>query len=452
MEHWLALLPTLSPNSPPENGLPLPAMPAEAQRALGWWALQFTPRVCLVEEAVLLEVEASLRLFGGAEALRERVAAEAGELGCSLRAWAPTALAALALARSGQADGLSRPLASILDAVPLGSLSAAAEHEPLLARLGCRRLGELRRLPREGLSRRFGAGLLAAMDQAYGLRPSAHAWLALPEVFEARVELPGRVESAPALMFAARRLLLQMCGWLAARQAGMRRFVLGWRHDFHRAGTEGAGELEVRTAETTRDAEHLSRLLGELLARVRLAAPVGEITLRCDEAEPLVLANRLLLPGPDELREGESLPQLLERLSARLGADQVLRPVLRQDHRPQCRQAWYPATQEKPPQPRWPEHEELRWPEPSWVLPEPRPLAVRRDRPFYRGPLELLSGPHRIEAGWWDTSRQPEAARDYFVAFNQRAGLLWIYRQQQPRSEQPGSIAEGGWFLQGIFG
>jgi protein ImuB len=345
-----------------------------------------------------------------------------------------------------EADGFSRPLEQALDPLPLGSLSAAALHQPLLARMGCRCLSDLRRLPREGMARRFGADLLAAVDQAYGLRPAAFAWLAMPEVFASRLELPGRVESAAALMFAARRLLLQMCGWLAARQAGTRRFVLSWQHDFHRAESTGAGELEVRTAEITRDAGHLARLLDELLARVRLEAPVGEIALSCGEAEPLVLANRPLLPGADESGEGESLAQLLERLSARLGAGQVLRPMLRQDHRSQCKQAWYPATQEKPPEPRWPEPEASRWPEPSWLLSEPRPLAVRRERPCYRGPLELLSGPHRIESGWWDTSQPPEPARDYFVAFNQRAGLLWVYRQNRDEG------SASGWFLQGIFG
>ncbi|MBP6612438.1 MAG: hypothetical protein KA197_03375, partial [Aquabacterium sp.] len=38
-------------------------------RPLGWWALQFTPRVAQLEEAVVLECHASERLFGGREAL-----------------------------------------------------------------------------------------------------------------------------------------------------------------------------------------------------------------------------------------------------------------------------------------------------------------------------------------------------------------------------------------------
>lgn len=47
---------------------------------------------------MLLELEASLRLFGGAEDLHALVEAGAQELGAHL-AWAATGLAALAIAR-----------------------------------------------------------------------------------------------------------------------------------------------------------------------------------------------------------------------------------------------------------------------------------------------------------------------------------------------------------------
>jgi protein ImuB len=72
------------------------------RHAIACWALQFTPRVALVEDAVALEVRTSQRLFGGEDALRERVHAEALALGCTTVAWAPTCAGAVALARAGQ--------------------------------------------------------------------------------------------------------------------------------------------------------------------------------------------------------------------------------------------------------------------------------------------------------------------------------------------------------------
>ena len=135
-----------------------------ALQALAVWALQFTPRVTVAEEAVLLEVAASLRLFGGRAALRERLWGGAQELGAVALAWAPNALAALALARAEVEDGVSPPLARALDALPMATLSAVRPHQPTLARIGCRTLGDLRRLPRAGLARRFDAALLAALE------------------------------------------------------------------------------------------------------------------------------------------------------------------------------------------------------------------------------------------------------------------------------------------------
>lgn len=446
MPYWLALS---TPSSPwPVDARRAPAEPvhdAVQQRAIGCWALQFTPRVVLLDEAVLMDVQPSLRLFGGARALCQRVQREARELGCEAMARAPTARAALAFARS-EPPSARAPWRQRLDAMPLAALSAAAEHEALLERLGCRTLGQVHALPRAGLSRRCGAALVEALDQAYGERPESFDWLALPEVFDARLELPGRVEEAGALMFGARRLLLQMCGWLTARHAGVRHFVLHWRHDFHRPGVDDAGALEVRVAELTREPDHLCRLLGELLAHVSLAGPVGELGLRADEVEPLVPESRgLALDASRAVREGASLAQLLERLSARLGQERVLRPVLCSDHRPEAMQRWVPATGWQPASrpPAMPEG----LPQPGWLLAQPLPLQTRQNRPLHHGTLQLLAGPHRIEAGWWAV--QPGApgrvARDYFVAYNPRAGLLWIYRERVP-------AGTAGWFLQGVFG
>ena len=76
MEHcWIALIPEPCPrNASAWSG---GEGASGQQHAIGCWALQFTPRVALVEEAVALEVRASFRLFGGEAVLRSRVHGEA---------------------------------------------------------------------------------------------------------------------------------------------------------------------------------------------------------------------------------------------------------------------------------------------------------------------------------------------------------------------------------------
>jgi protein ImuB len=453
---WAALrLSAQPPAAPPEE------QAAAALAAVATWALQYSPRVSLVDEAVLVELGASLRLFGGLAALRARLRREAQELGCDAPAWAPTALAALALARAGLEDGLAQPLPALLAGLPLHVLSAARPHLPTLTRLGCRTLADLQRLPRAGLARRCGEPLLAALDQAGGLAPQAHAWFSPPASFDARLALPAPVEQAAALLFGARRLLLQMTGWLAAQQRGTTAFTLRWTHDALRPRAAAAGgALTVRSARPARELDVLSRLLAEHLGRVALAAPVAALELQVLEAEPLPHASATLWPAATD--DGRTLAQVLDRLAVRLGPQGVLRPLLVDDHRPECAQRWLPAAQWEaqaqpqrrsvPPPP----------PQPSFLLAQPLPLAVHGGQPHDPGhphhgphghppgPLELLAGPHRIEGGWWHGGHAPGAARpqpverDYWLARSAHAGLWWVYRQR------PGAAA-ARWFVHGSY-
>lgn len=432
---WSALLPSPSTGTAP----PTEAAP---QRALATWALQFTPRVALADEAVLMEVAASVRLFGGRRALRDRVWGEARELGVAQLAWAPNGLAALALARAGIENGFQRPLDALLDTLPMETLSAVFPHRLTLEHIGCRTLGDVRALPRGGVARRFDAPLLQALDQAYGLAPEAHEWVTLPEVFDERLELMARVEQAPALVFGARRLLRLLCGWLSARRAGVTAFTLHWAHDAMRARSAGeGGEITIRTAEPTRDIEHLGRLLAEHLAKVVLSAPVGDLRLVSTDVRALHDVSASLLP--DTVRQGEQLGLVLERLSARLGPQRVLRPVLREDHRPEWMCRWQPAALPLPRQ----GAPGTGLPQPGFLLPVPLRLLVQDERPVYHGRLVLLLGPQRVEGGWWDRvdgeDRMHHVVRDYWVALSAEAGVVWVF--QTRLHDAP------AWYLHGHF-
>lgn len=456
----------------------LPAV-ADAATALGWWALQFTPKVARMEQAVLLEVSASERLFGGRTALLDRIFQSSRPVDPVRMARAPTAL--LALARL-QVD---RFAARSPDQLPLATLAAAGPHLATLERLGCNCWGDLRALPRAGVARRFGAAMLDALDRAYGLKPEVYPWLVLPEVFDVSLELATQVEAAPALMFAARRLLSQLRVWLQARKQGVVALELAWQMDARR-NTATRGQLVVRTAQPTLDMQHMQGLLAEHLARTALPAPVLYLRLRSIETADLPGVSASLLP--DALRSGDSLHQLLERLSARLGPRQVLRVLPCADHRPERRQRWVAAAIDQPvrrpaspagkrkttrPEPASPDDGALY---PGWLLATPVKLAVHQDLPLYRGPLTLLAGPQRLEAGWWDVANPPgdgraaphawrekmlqdgmpgtgrTVLRDYFVAHSAQAGLLWIYRERLAARRQVAGQADSHWYLHGLFG
>lgn len=411
------------------------------------WALQFTPRVAKLDHALLLEVEQSLKLFGGEDNLHRLVESGAAELGVPRIAWAPTSLAALACARVGIPDGFSGPLAKVMDPMPYQCIDAVNKHDATLARLGCRTLADVRRLPRGGISRRFDSQLLLALDQAYGLRPEGYPWVTLPETFSAKLELLGRVDTAPGLMFGARRLLVQMCGWLSARQCGVTSFTLHWCHDTMRSKDAGDGaDLTVRTAQPTHNVDHLTRLLSENLAKVTLKAPAGDLVLSANEVTPFIEQSGSLIP--DDRATGEAIELVLERIEARLGKKRVLRPVLTEDTRMEWMNHWQPMNAKRAVT----KVRQVPGPQPTWILKKPLRLDVKGDRPLYQGPLQLLLGPERVEGGWWHRVKDADGnqlalnvARDYWVALSQHAGALWIFQQRLPKDNA------ASWFLHGLF-
>jgi protein ImuB len=81
------------------------------------------------------------------------------------------------------------------------------------------------------------------------------------------------------------------------------------------------------------------------------------------------------------------------------------------------------------------------------LLAEPLKLTVHQQHPHYQGPLTLLAGPQRLEAGWWGGGDL--ALRDYFVARGSLAVLLWIYRERLGRVDTAHMSAN--WYLHGIF-
>src|SRR5438105_4522655 len=243
--------------------LHFPGLEPRALEPLAAWACQFTPKVALETQALLLELEGSVRFFGGRRPLIAALERGVAELGLQASlASAATARAALWRARGG---GLP------LDDVPVAVIGG---DEEFLRSIGVMTIGELLALPRAGLAQRCRQTLLDELDQALGRAPEAHEFFQPPERFSARLELPAEVSHAEALLFAARRLLVQLTGLLAARHAGVRAFTLTLTHV-----DRSTRAVQVQLASATRDAERLSQLLREKLAMLELSQPVEAIAL-----------------------------------------------------------------------------------------------------------------------------------------------------------------------------
>ncbi len=398
--------------------------------------MQYTPEVAAGAQGLLLDVTASLSLFGGPRPLFRRVRDSVRATGLSPRlGMAPTAQAAalLALHSGRRCRALKKTsMLRLLDALPFTLLDAAAREADWLDGIGCRTLSDLRRLPRAGLRRRTPAALLDTLDRAYGEAPELFDWLCAPESFDASIELPYRVDQAPQLLFAAQGLVLQMTGWLVARQQAVSRFVLWMAHERGRT-RRAPTALEIALAEPAWQEDHLLRLLKERLGRLQLAAPVIALRLEAAQLARLTPPSGQLFPEPGGTPE--DYRRLLELLAARLGPASVQLPAACADYRPEIANRWEAESAA---------HDEGSMPaaaRPFWLLEQPLPLTVRGHRPFYGSALRLLSGPERIETGWWDGAL---ALRDYFVAQGEEGACYWVYRERDAGSAR--------WFLHGLFG
>lgn len=401
-------------------------------------ALDFTPRVNLEPpDAVLLEVRGSLRLFGGARRLCELVRQRVQSCGPEPRlALTPAALASLWFARVGDEVALRRPdaLAARLAPLPLAVTRWPGRTLQSLATMGVRTVGECLRLPRDGFARRFGPRMRLELDRALGHAHDPRAAFAAATRFVARRDLEPELADTGRLQLVCEPLLDELCTFLRGRAAAID--ALEFRL-LHRESP--ATRLRLRFAEPVQAVARITGVLRERLARLELYEPVRAVRLR---SGPLVEARAAVTDlFARNCRAGAAVPQLVERLQARLGVEAVHGLRLVPEHRPEKNGdiLWFFPSSAGATARFVKAAECPHFSRPVWLLAEPQPLAGG-ERPCYEGPLEIEDGPERIESGWWDGR---DVRRDYYVARTPAGARLWIFRERR---------VPGGWFLHGVFG
>ena len=179
------------------------------------------------------------------------------------------------------------------------------------------------------------------------------------DTLDLRMEWTHEIEHVQALTFPLRRLIGDLATYLAGRDGGVQRFVLGLEHRDAPPTRVSVGLLAAE-----RDAALLFECARGRLERQQLPQPVVALRLIARELPPFVPAGRDLF----DTRPANAMPleQLRERLRARLGADAVQQLQRTIDPRPERAQAFgrnphtAPATETLP--------------RPTWLLERPIPL------------------------------------------------------------------------------
>ena len=397
--------------------------------ALAGWAWQYSSRISFDPLLMLLEVGASLKLFGGFSSLMDRMRQEQ-PAAADLQYWAlapsPSAAALLARYRPETCITDHRQLQSQLADIPLGRLTRQRQVRELMQDIGMSSIGDCLQLPRPELARRAAPEFVLLLDRLLGQAPDPRPLWQPPEVFEQRLLLLHEISQASALLFPARRLVESLCGFLRGRDGAAQR--LQWQF-LHRDAPPT--QLMQGMLTPSRDVEHVVEIFRQSLERLSLPEAVVEMVLQVDDWQAFQgRAEDLFDSG-----RGRQDNHFLERLRARMGSEAVQGIQVQPDHRPE--HAWcYCEPEEKTGDRRdvSARHEH----QPVWLLPKPQSLPVRQGKPCYQGTLQLQVFSQRIESGWWDDA---DVARDYYRASNPAGQQLWVYRDRR----------SGKWFLQGFF-
>ena len=448
----------------------LVTQPAEPERdraallALARWAGRYgLVRHADGEDGVWIDATGVAHLHGGEERLAGDIYARLSRIALTARiALAGTHGAAHALARYGTSAArpvrcvaaTSGALADALAPLPVAALRIDRDAALLAGRLGLKRIGQLYRLPRASVARRFRSeavaeALLARLDAALGHSNEPHGGLAEAPQRAVSRSFAEPLISADGLAHAVGELTHEMQALLGAQGVGLRRARLRLSR-----ADGSAVEIVIGTAAPVVAAEHLLDLIASRLDAVDAGFGIDAAQLTALAVEPLEARQTTLrgVAGQRGVRTstdpadvfadpGErqaALSRLADRLANRLGSDrvvvlavaprhlpehaQVVRPLLRQRSQTGALLGRVPGGRADAADDAAFTASHARGPRPALLLDRPEPIAVMAEVPD--GPplrftwrrvehrVAAAQGPERIAPAWWRSLPRPSTQAD----------------------------------------
>ncbi|MCU0882420.1 MAG: DNA polymerase Y family protein [Hyphomonadaceae bacterium] len=316
-----------------------PAAEAADLEALARWCTRWTPWVSVAQApcsggaALMLDVTGCAHLFGGEQAILADMALRLRKLGLTAAlAMASTPGAAWALATHDRRASqglvvLDGDVRAAVCALPVEALRIDAGTAHGLRALGLKRIGSLAGLAPAAIARRFGAGLVRALDRALGVEDEVVNPLAEVVPCRVRLRLVEPLGTLEGLEIGLGKAIAELTAVLEDRCEGARQVQIG----FYRV--DGVlFTLSAGAARAHRDPVVWTRLLSHCLSRdgerfdlgfgvdlIEAAVPILEpVTGEVVDLDPVAAAA---------LKSADAVHRLAERLSARIGASRVNRLV-----------------------------------------------------------------------------------------------------------------------------
>jgi protein ImuB len=314
------------------------------------WCSRYTPLAALDgRDGLMLDISGVAHLFEGEAALIEDCRARLSAQGITVAIGAASnPRAAWALARFSRVRTAPDPLSDkafvkLFHDLPLAALGLDEKIVGELARAGLRRIGDIAMRPRAPITARFGTLPMAQLDALKGLERSSIAPRFRPPDFCAERQFASPIQTAEAIEVQVRKLADDLVVLLERQAKGARRVELSLYR------VDGAvRRIRIGASRPLNEARAIVRLIAERLASpnedaIDTGYGVDLMRLACLAAEPLA-PSEAELERAHEAERARSLAELLDRLSARLGARAVTRRELVDAHLPEQAEAATPAT------------------------------------------------------------------------------------------------------------
>lgn len=433
---------------------------------LAQWAYQFTPNVSIkAPGSLLMDITASLSLFGGLESLKSAIHKKLAGLGfTAVIGVNGTPMAAVCFAVAGAGDNTGDVTTSLRN-MPVHYLGIDEKIRQGLHQIGINQCHELFALPTDGLTRRYGVYFVDYLKRLTGSTADPQKFITDKPRFRHEITFLSDVTNTASLIFPMKRLLGELQDFLISRQLRVSRFSFRLSHRSH-----SPRSFSVFLASPDNNANMFLMLSQLQLEKIQIPE-VDNLCLAVSRFHEVQegpeagsntddLFNHTGFKQPDgslhsKAAETRSL-QLINMMAARLGQQSCFGLSLANDHRPERAWKTVPLTgsslgsgSSTKPYTTTPtttsgktaDSELVTYNErPLYLLPNPRLLSAPAGIPSMSGRLELLQGPERIEFGWWDDN---PAYRDYYIARHPSGSLYWVYQHLD--------IDNAHWYLHGIF-
>ncbi|RXK85945.1 Y-family DNA polymerase [Filimonas effusa] len=423
-----------------------PELPQQLLTALGKWCIGFTPVTAIdPPNGLMLDISGCPHLWRGEGNYLKTIVTRLSHLGYDVRAAiAGTPATAWAVARFGQTTPIIPQEQQLQALLPLPPAALQLEQPVLdkMLKLGMYQVGSFIHMPRPVLRRRFGEHLLLRIDQALGYKPDPLLPLIPPNPWSERLPCIQPIVTAKGIEIAIQHLLERICHRLQHEGKGLRTATLkAWRADGQ------IRQISIGTSRPVSAIQHLFRLFELKIDTLEPGEGIERFVMEAPTVEDLPPAQECLWGGTGA-SAGQHLAELVDKLTGKLGINNVRRFLPQEHHWPEravkkaCSLNELPASTWNPQKRR-----------PVFLLPTPEKIEVAAPVPDYPPmhfrynnqlhKIKKADGPERIEREWW---LEEGPHRDYYTVEDDQGNRYWLFRSGYYSAGKPHS-----WFIHGFF-